>query len=133
MATLLVARLEPASDGHGRVLHWASAGHPPPLVTTPDGQAHHLEGESGLPLGVDPDHARPDHTCRLQPGSTVVLYTDGLVEARGEALDDGMDHTAAIAGDFTDAPPDDLCDALIAARSPTRHDDIALLVARMTP
>ncbi|UGQ15675.1 serine/threonine-protein phosphatase [Yinghuangia sp. ASG 101] len=130
MATVIVARLEPAASG--RVLHWSSAGHPPPLVVAPGTRAHHLDGEPGPPLGVDPDAARRDHRLRLPAGGTVVLHTDGLVEARDHSIDEGMRNAAAIVERHATAPLADLCDALI--RSPGRplRDDVALLAARVT-
>ncbi|HSA51331.1 MAG TPA: GAF domain-containing SpoIIE family protein phosphatase, partial [Yinghuangia sp.] len=129
MATVIVARLEPAPTG--RMMVWASAGHPPPLVTTPDGAARHLEGEPGVPLGVDPREPHSDHTVHLPPGTTVVLHTDGLIEAKGQAIDEGMSHAATIAATHATAPLDRLCDALVAARADTRHDDIAILAVRI--
>ena len=78
-------------------LHWSTAGHPPPLLLTPDGRAEYLYAEPGLPLGVETSLPRPDHTRLLPGGATVVLFTDGLVEHRDHLLDTGLEALAAIA------------------------------------
>ena len=67
-----------------------SAGHPPPLVVEPSGQTRFLEGEGGLPLGVDVTTEYGERELSLEPGSIVVLYTDGLVERRGRSIDEGL-------------------------------------------
>lgn len=131
LATVIVARLEPAPAGEGRTMVWASAGHPPPLVVTPDGVARHLDDPPGPPLGVDPREVSPDHRIRLAPGTTVVLHTDGLIEARGHAIDEGMRRAAGVAAAHVTAPLAHLCDTLATLR-PGHHDDIALLAARIT-
>ena len=70
----------------GHRLTWSNAGHLPPLLLPPDGRACLLEREPDLLLGVEPTTTRQDHTVLLPPGSTVLLYTDGLVERRGTSL-----------------------------------------------
>ncbi|WP_433456174.1 PP2C family protein-serine/threonine phosphatase [Streptomyces sp. CA-142005] len=91
MATVVVARLEHAAADGSRLLRWASAGHLPPLLITPDHQARYLHMESaGHPLGVDPTLPRPDHERMLPAGATLLLPTDGLAEHRDQPLDEGM-------------------------------------------
>lgn len=87
MATALCAMVEPP---YGRVL-LSSAGHPPPVLARPDRDGELVDVVADLPLGVDP--ARPRHTCAvtLPPGHSLLLYTDGLVERRGESLTVGLD------------------------------------------
>ena len=67
-------------------LLYANAGHQPPMILPADGEAREAVG-GGLPLGVDPDASYEDHALPLDPGDTVLAFTDGLVEARrGEEL-----------------------------------------------
>jgi sigma-B regulation protein RsbU (phosphoserine phosphatase) len=75
--TLLYAVVDPAA----RELACGSAGHPPARIVEPSGSVRPL-GVSGLPLGIEPDQTYPSERVELQPGSAVVLYTDGVVEAR---------------------------------------------------
>lgn len=75
--TFLYALVDPAA---GEVA-CASAGHPPPRLVRPDGQVASL-GTSGLALGIEPGQEYRTESVRLEPGSTVVLYTDGVLEAR---------------------------------------------------
>jgi serine phosphatase RsbU (regulator of sigma subunit) len=81
-------------------------------------------------LGVDPEAPRQDHGIELEPGSTVVMYTDGLVERRGHALDAGisglLDHVRAAAA----LPLEELCDAVLAMPHLV-EDDIVLLAVRV--
>ncbi|NUU20554.1 MAG: SpoIIE family protein phosphatase [Streptomycetaceae bacterium] len=131
MATVIVVRLEPAPGG--RTLHWAAAGHPPPLVVTPGRRPRYLVGEPGPPLGVDPDLPRGDHREDLPAGSSVLLYTDGLVETRGRSLETGMAEAAELAAEYAAAPLPDMCDALLRRSTASgQYDDIALLAARVT-
>ncbi|MEU9157605.1 GAF domain-containing SpoIIE family protein phosphatase [Streptomyces sp. NPDC048417] len=129
MATVIIARLEP--DGNAWRLRWASAGHLPPLVSTPDHQARYLTAETGLPLGVDPNMPRPDHEDVLEPGSTLLLHTDGLVEHRTWHIDDGMNQAVAVAALLATEPLAELCDGLLSRREVAFHDDVALLAVRM--
>ena len=112
----------------------ASAGHPPPLVLAPDGTTQYLEGEGGLPLGVDSGVAYTEHTEQLEAGSIVVLYTDGLVERRGRSIDEGL---TALARAAEQAPrdPDAFVDALVGELlgAEARQDDVALLAIVLDP
>ena len=131
LATAAIARLE---DG-GRLLRWASAGHPPPLVADPDGTVTVLtDGLGDLLLGVDPTAVRRESTLPLRPGATVLLYTDGLVERRDCDVDTGVArlrrHLAALAG----WPLEQLADGLLARMLPdTPGDDVALVAICVHP
>ncbi|MDP9406856.1 MAG: SpoIIE family protein phosphatase [Actinomycetota bacterium] len=136
LATVVLARVEqtPAEAAAGlRTLRWSNAGHLPPLLVEPDGTACVLERPADLLLGLLPDIDRGDHTVTLQPGATVLLYTDGLVERRGEALDAGLARLVEAAGELRHLAPDDLCDALLARLAPEPGDDIALVALRAHP
>ncbi|MFH8369824.1 SpoIIE family protein phosphatase [Streptomyces sp. NPDC018031] len=114
-------------------LEYSSAGHLPPLLTTADGATRYLEEGSGLLLGMDPDMPRPRGGCGLPPHSTVLLYTDGLIERRDEPLDRSMArlcrHTAALARE----PLDTFCDELLIGLGADSEDDIAVLAVRPVP
>ncbi|MFC9926781.1 SpoIIE family protein phosphatase [Streptomyces sp. NPDC127190] len=130
MATLIFARMSESPDGRCE-LSWTNAGHPPPLLVTSGGEARYLTDGHGILLGVTPEQPRPDATAELLPGSTLVLYTDGLIESPGHTLDEGLDrlrrHAAALAG----RPLDPFTDELLArARPPDNDDDVALLAVR---
>ncbi len=130
MATLLYGVLDPDL---GR-LRFAAAGHPPALVVAPDGDAYLAESPAGSPLGVVPFPSYEESTIPLVPGSTVLLYTDGLVERPQASLDEGLDWLREFAS-RAPAHPDELCGALLRARfgdEPPR-DDVALLAVRLEP
>ena len=76
-------------DADERTARHSIAGHPPPLLCTPDKQTTVIETGRGPLLGVDAD--RTVATLRLEPGDLIVLYTDGLIERRGRSLRDGLD------------------------------------------
>jgi serine phosphatase RsbU (regulator of sigma subunit) len=67
----------------------ASAGHVPPLVAAANSPAQIIELPVGVPLGVVPGFRRSSASVPLDEGAAILLYTDGLVERRGEALDEG--------------------------------------------
>jgi serine phosphatase RsbU (regulator of sigma subunit) len=145
MATAVVARLETADArtaggrdrsplGDGEVLlRWSSAGHPPPVVLDPAGGVHLLdEAHPDLLLGVDPDRPRTDRAAVLAAGSTVLLYTDGLVERRDRDLDAGTADLLAVLRSCAALPLDELCDRVLARMFlPDAEDDVALLAVRL--
>jgi anti-sigma regulatory factor (Ser/Thr protein kinase) len=115
------------------MLSYANAGHLPPLLATADGHVRRLEGAAGPPLGTGL-LALTEKRVALPTGSTVVLYTDGLVEHRGTDIDVGIDQlglqvTRAMAEGTVSL--DDLPASLVTVLRPDEpDDDIALLLAR---
>ncbi|GAB7038425.1 hypothetical protein JCM9533A_22750 [Catenuloplanes niger JCM 9533] len=132
LTTVLLAYLDPAPTG-GHVLTWANAGHPPPLVVLPDGTVEQLDGHDPL-IGATRRASRRNRTRHLPPGTTVVLYTDGLVETRTATLDDGLDNVRDLLRRRHGAGPDELADLLI-RNGPvvTGEDDVALLLVATPP
>lgn len=128
MSTCVYAVLDPLTGE----LRCANAGHPPPLVLRADGPADFLAGKPGLPLGVGADYEYPEVRATLAPGSTLLLYTDGLVEKRGEPLDAGLERLREVAASAAVEPLDDLCkrvlDGLV---QEAPGDDVALLAVRV--
>ena len=97
LTTVVLAIFEP---GTGR-LRYTNAGHPPPLLISSSGGATFLEDEPAPPLGVVETPRYRQRTLDLEPGSTLLLYTDGLVENPAEPLDAGLERlreTADAAG-----------------------------------
>jgi PAS domain S-box-containing protein len=130
MATLLYLVAEP---DHGTI-HYASAGHVPPLVIGPEGAAEYLASAPNPPLGVFESEGHKELTAELAPGSTIVLYTDGLVEERGVSIDQGLD-ALRLAASQDVCHPDELCDRLVQAMLAIHpaNDDIAVLALRALP
>ncbi|WP_229695561.1 SpoIIE family protein phosphatase [Streptomyces lacrimifluminis] len=133
MATLVLARVEGHPDTGPWTLRWTSAGHPPPLLLTPGGHARYLEAGQGLLLGAHQSdgESRPTATQSLPPGSTLLLYTDGLIEIPGSDLDTGLRRLRRHALALAHAPLDTLCDQLLARMPPGSTDDVALLALRL--
>jgi PAS domain S-box-containing protein len=133
LATAAVARIERMTGGRaaapGARLRWANAGHPPPALLGRDGRVSLLAGDTcDLMLGVDPGVRRAENLVALEPGSTVVLYTDGLVERRGSLLDDGFDRLRTHLTDLAGHPLERLCDELLDRMlQGTPQDDVALV------
>ncbi|WP_405386053.1 SpoIIE family protein phosphatase [Streptomyces sp. NBC_01102] len=129
--TCIYALVEKQAPDEPWQLHYAVAGHPAPLLVTWDGQTRFLEGGRSMMLGVDPDEHRPDDTEVLPPNSTVLLYTDGLVERRDESLDRGLarlrQHAAALARE----PLGTFCDELLDGLAEAGTDDVALIAVRV--
>ncbi|MGH2944654.1 MAG: ATP-binding SpoIIE family protein phosphatase, partial [Solirubrobacteraceae bacterium] len=129
MTTVVLAIVEPATG----TLRYTNAGHPPPLVVGPDGAARFLADPPMPPMGVLATPGYTEHVTVLEPGSTIVLYTDGLVEAPSEVLDVGLERLLQAArGAGADVAA--TCERLLERGlqpSETRSDDVTLLVVRM--
>jgi serine phosphatase RsbU (regulator of sigma subunit) len=108
-----------------------NAGHPPPVLIAADGQIELLEHPSTLILGVG-GGARAVRSAEFRPGDTLLLYTDGLVERRGEDADTAVARLiTALRSVRTDALDTWLSSIVEELRDPTRDDDVAaMLVAR---
>lgn len=133
LATAVLGRVELSGTAERPTwrLRWSSAGHLPPLLRRPDGTVEILDGRPELLLGLDPDAARSERVADLEAGSTVLLYSDGLVETRTADLDHGIARLADALGRHGDLAPEELCDCLLADVAPgANDDDIALLALR---
>lgn len=136
VATFLLAEVavEQLDGDAGYTIRWANAGHPPPVLLGPDGTASLLDPGGEMLLGIDPATVRRDLEAVLPAGSTLLLYTDGLVERRGELLDQGIERLRVAVGDAgagTDADPEALCDHVLTALGPFEDDDVAVLAVRL--
>ncbi|MEU2350540.1 SpoIIE family protein phosphatase [Modestobacter sp. NPDC049651] len=133
MATLVYARaVRPERDGGPWRLQVGNAGHPPLMVRYPDGQVDVLDDVTGLLIGVDGGARRQARWFELPAGSTVVAYTDGLIERPGADLDQGLEQLATrLAAAPADATPAELCVAAVGPE-PDRRDDIAVIAVQLT-
>ncbi|MFF9274574.1 PP2C family protein-serine/threonine phosphatase [Streptomyces griseosporeus] len=130
-ATAVIARFRPGDP----TLVWAAAGHPPAVVRSPDGTVRVLDARPGIMLGVPLPFTYEDHTLPLHPGSTVALYTDGLVERRAQGIDPGIERLAQAMGALSGADLEDLDASAEALLKPLLHDserddDVCLLLCR---
>ena len=121
-------------DPYAGSLVVSSAGHPPPLITADDGEPAFIELPGSAPLGATRYPIYEDREHDVEPGSALVLYTDGLVERAGESLDDGLERLRRV----VQAGPQDLehlGDRMVAELLPggAAEDDAALLVGRVLP
>jgi PAS domain S-box-containing protein len=132
MATLIYLVIE--SDASA--VTFATAGHLPPLVVEPDGTARYISSERAVPLGVLPGSEYAEGQEEIEPGSTLIFYTDGLVEQRGIVIDEGLELLRKAALEVPrEADAETLCDQLVekvlSGRAAT--DDVALLALRTVP
>ena len=136
LATAAVARFEQTPEEIDRGvtrMRWANAGHLPPLVIDPAGRVAALASWRGdLLLGVDPEVRRREHVVTLERGSTVLLYTDGLVERRDADLDAGLVRLRDTLIELADRPLEELLDELLERLVHGRpEDDVALVAVRL--
>nr|WP_221203484.1 SpoIIE family protein phosphatase [Modestobacter versicolor] len=138
LATAAVARFEQTDDererGVTRIV-WANAGHLPPLALHPDGSVAVLaDWKADLLLGVDAFAQRAESVVTLDRGSTVLLYTDGLIERRDADLDTGLDRLRTHLAELAHLPLQQLCDELITRLVDGKpEDDVALVAVRLHP
>ncbi|WP_231503165.1 SpoIIE family protein phosphatase [Blastococcus sp. URHD0036] len=132
MATMAYARATPPTEpGEPWRVHLADAGHPPLLLREPGGAVRVLDQVSGLLVGVDAGAQRPAVVLDVPAGSTLLAYTDGLIERPGLDLDLGIaELVERIAATPADASPRALCDAAVAGTLDGR-DDVAVIAVRL--
>ncbi|MET9498330.1 SpoIIE family protein phosphatase [Streptomyces sp. NPDC006552] len=113
-------------------LTYSSAGHPPGILVHPDGARQLLEDGRSLPLAVRPGNPRPEATCILPARSTLLLYTDGLVERRRRPLSAGIDQAGEALQDGRNTAVDELATDVMSRLAPADgyDDDVALLLYR---
>ncbi len=125
-ATVVIASVAPDR----RSMTVCCAGHPPPLLLPPDGRPHLLGVLPGVPVGA-PAPPRSEVQVPLEPGTRVLLYTDGLVERRSVALQDRFDRLVEAAG-WAPGGSERLLDHVIAEmQDASQADDVALLAAHV--
>jgi PAS domain S-box-containing protein len=122
-------------DKESHLIIYSNAGHPPPLLArTRRGECELLDQATDPPLGARMLHVpRPQATLQYEPGDTLVLYTDGLIERRAEDIDTGLDHLASTLAECSDLDVECLADTLLSRLGVSKggRDDIALVVARL--
>ncbi|MET9952468.1 GAF domain-containing SpoIIE family protein phosphatase [Streptomyces sp. NPDC006339] len=129
-ATAMIARFQPGEPD----VVWASAGHPPAVVRTAHGAVHVLDAKPGVMLGLPVPFTYDNHTTTLPAGSSLVLYTDGLVERRARGIDPGIAHLSQVMAAFDttdldhdlDAAADALLERLL--HDSERDDDVCVLL-----
>jgi serine phosphatase RsbU (regulator of sigma subunit) len=108
---------------------YSAAGHLPPLRVR-RGEPTLLDARHGPPIGLDTERVGCS-VVDLEAGDTIVLYTDGLVERRGETIDRSLDRLKAVVGDQAWTSPRELCDALIDVLvGDDPRDDVAIVAVR---
>ncbi len=120
-------------DPEAGTLTTVSAGHVPPIVVGPDGRGRLLDVEGDPPVGAFRAATYRERETAIEPGTRVVLVTDGAAEVRGEPIDAGLERLRALA----EREPDTrrLCAAIAAggaSEGPT-GDDVAVLIAHVEP
>ncbi|WP_331765997.1 SpoIIE family protein phosphatase [Embleya sp. NBC_00896] len=121
-------------DWNSQTLAYSSAGHLPPVLLHADGSVEFLDRATDPPLGARPEPApRPQAESAFAQGATLVLYTDGLVERRGEDIDTGIHRLADCLARHGTADAEALADILLAELIPTggNTDDTALVIIRL--
>lgn len=115
---------------------FSTAGHWPPIVTTPSGAGRQLLVPQGLMLGVDPERSRRNFEVTLAPGSALCLFTDGLVETQRSARSDSVQAVQHLLGTVSQEESADLACSRILTQvigNDVNTDDIALMVIRRMP
>ncbi|MGW1540127.1 PP2C family protein-serine/threonine phosphatase [Streptomyces sp. NPDC002309] len=117
-------------DWRERRITYSSAGHPPPALVHPDGTVRFLDRATDPTLGASIEHTRrAQATTGYADGSALVLYTDGLIERRGEDIDQGLQRLAELLARHREDDAEDLAEALIDLSEAT--DDTAVVVVRL--
>ena len=135
LATAVYARLEPPEADGTRVLRYANAGHPTPLLLTPSSELVRLDGHRSPMIGVTPPggRGRGEAEVRCPPGSLVLLYTDGMTDVAGHDADERtalVERTLAAVS--PGVPAQTVVDTVLATCMPQHpSDDVALLAVRL--
>jgi serine phosphatase RsbU (regulator of sigma subunit) len=129
LTTVFHLRYDPATG----VGEYVRAGHPPAMLRLPDNRVEQLGGTGTPPVGILPDIDFTVHRVEIPPGSLLLLYTDGLIERRGDDLFDSLERLRASVGRCTGTAAaclDELAREYEADRVP---DDVAMLAMAVDP
>ncbi|GAB2632011.1 SpoIIE family protein phosphatase [Nocardia goodfellowii] len=129
--TVCAAVLDPERG----LVRYSSAGHMPPILADVGVAGRLLEGGRAVPLATFDTPRRPEATTALTPGSTLVLFTDGLVEHRGVDIDESFAKISAVLADTAGKLPREVADAVLSRLRPAAgyDDDVAMVVYRQPP
>src|SRR5262249_11948470 len=129
--TVAAVLLEPETGE----LRYSLARHPPPLILHEDGRTEFVEGGNGLPLCIEDRTGigRPEGRATLPEGSTLILYTDGLVERRDIPIDTGLERLRIAVGARSRLEPERLCDEIVDEFADGSLDDLVFLCLRREP
>jgi PAS domain S-box-containing protein len=130
--TLVHGRIR-TRPGGGAEFAWCNAGHPPPVLVTADGVAAFLDGPVDVVLGVAPGTVRRDGAALLPPGSTLLLYTDGLVERRRDLDERAAADLLDLVRAHADRPLGEFCEHLVRTTPADTDDDTVVLAVRVAP
>jgi serine phosphatase RsbU (regulator of sigma subunit)/integral membrane sensor domain MASE1/anti-sigma regulatory factor (Ser/Thr protein kinase) len=113
-------------------IQYASAGHPPALLLTAEGVPTWLDRGQGMPLYGESARPRSQGSAVLEKGGALVLYSDGLVERRGESLDVGLARLERLASELFERTPEGICEELFTrfGVGTRREDDVVVLVMK---
>jgi serine phosphatase RsbU (regulator of sigma subunit) len=135
LVTVFYGVLDRVPGSDNRRLTFANAGHLPPFIRHVDGRVEDLSGANSLLLGAPsmPGRVRPLGDVELDAGSTLLMFTDGLVEVPGESLTRSLAKLGAV---LSSAPPhtdaEALCDLVLAQINPAQlRDDVAVLAIEL--
>jgi PAS domain S-box-containing protein len=134
MATAIYARLEStAKKGRTRLLRYSNAGHPPPVLREPSGTTRFLDRERSALIGAVPPAGRVDAADECAPGSLLLLYTDGIIEVRGDDAEHRQRRLIDVVSSVADpADVEAVCDLVLDELVPaTLQDDVALLAIHL--
>jgi phosphoserine phosphatase RsbU/P len=128
LATVLLTRLHLETGA----VEIAGGGHPPALLVRADGTADYLQA-MGRPIGFPGAGSQATARAQLEPGDTLVLYTDGLIEA-GQDIDEGLEMVRTAGHRLADHPLDDILDGMLdtVRAQATLRDDTLLLGVRLS-
>jgi len=114
-------------------LEYSSAGHPYPVYVTPEGDVTFLDDAQGLPLACGDSIERIAKRIPFAAGSTIILYSDGLIERRGESIAVGLERLRAVVAEWWRLPIEILADEIVRTlfADAARADDVAVLVLRL--
>jgi PAS domain S-box-containing protein len=130
MVTMLYVVVDPTSSD----VRVVNAGHPPPLLVAAGGDVDYLVGSTGLPLGIGWDIPHEESVASLRTGSTLILFTDGLVDRRDISATEGLERLRTAVVERVDSEIDELCGQLLDLLVPVdASDDVAILAARLVP
>jgi len=119
-------------DAQSETLSYSSAGHVPAVLADGEAAPQLLIDARSVPLAVHRDESRPQASATLTGGSTLLLYTDGLVERRGEPIDAGIARVGDVLTRTTELPVDTVADTMLEQLAPALgyDDDVAIVLYR---